>query len=338
MIPPAGALGGVSDSIIQTQEITKSFGDLVAVDHLTLEVSPGDIFGLLGQNGSGKTTLIRMLNTLLPITSGRGFVCGLDVEREAAAVRRVIGVVPQALTSDTDLTAMENMDIYARFYEVPAVQRRQRIRRLLEHVELWEFRNKLVGAYSGGMRRRLEIARGLVHRPRLMILDEPTIGLDPNSRRKVWTLLEELMDEMDLTVLMTTHYLDEAEHLCAMVAVIDKGRRMALGTPAELCKAVPAGQRILLRLDRMDKQTDAWLERVPGVDSIERVGADYELVVSEPTSVLTALVEGCRQRGTQVQNVSVRRVSLEDAFIHFVGHHLRDEVGEYKAGAGTEML
>ena len=177
MIPPAGARGGVSDSIIQTQEITKSFGDLVAVDHLTLEVSPGEIFGLLGQNGSGKTTLIRMLNTLLPITSGRGFVCGLDVEREAADVRRVIGVVPQALTSDTDLTAMENMDIYARFYEVPAAQRRQRIRRLLEHVELWEFRNKLVGAYSGGMRRRLEIARGLVHRPRLMILDEPTIGL-----------------------------------------------------------------------------------------------------------------------------------------------------------------
>ncbi len=149
MIPPSEARGGVSDSIIQTQEITKSFGDLVAVDHLTLEVSPRQIFGLLGQNGSGKTTLIRMLNTLLPITSGRGFVCGLDVERESADVRRVIGVVPQALTSDTDLTAMENMDIYARFYEVPAAQRRKRIRRLLEHVELWEFRDKLVGHTAG---------------------------------------------------------------------------------------------------------------------------------------------------------------------------------------------
>lgn len=328
----------MSDPIIQTRRITKRFSDLVAVDQLTLQVNAGEVFGLLGQNGSGKTTLIRMLNTLLPITAGEAFVCGINVEREPTEVRRQIGVVPQALTSDTDLTAIENMDIYARFCEVPAVHRKKRIRRLLEHVELWEFRDKLVGAFSGGMRRRLEIARGLVHRPKLLILDEPTIGLDPNSRRRVWTLLQELMAEMNLTILMTTHYLDEAEHLCARVGVIEKGRLMALGSPAELCRAVPAGQRINLKLDRMDSETDEWLAGLPDVESVERLGEDYELVVAEPAPVLAAVIEQCRLRDIRVLTLSTRRVTLEDAFIHHVGHHLRDEVSDYRAGIGGEIL
>ena len=320
----------MSLSIIETQEITKRFKDLIAVDHLTLRVEAGEVFGLLGQNGSGKTTLIRMLNTLWPLTSGKGFVCGHDVEREPTVVRRSIGVVSQALTSDTDLTAMENMNIYARFYEVPAAERRKRVKRLIERVGLWEFRNKLVGAFSGGMRRRLEIARGLIHHPKLLILDEPTIGLDPNSRRNVWNLLEEFKAEMDLTVLLTTHDLDEAEHLCGRVGIIDRGRLKALGSPPELCSVVPGGQRINLKLDRADSETETFLAALPGVQGVQCLAEDFELVVSEPTAALTALVEQGRRRGYRLQTVSLRNVTLEDAFIHFVGHHLPDEVAEYR--------
>jgi ABC-2 type transport system ATP-binding protein len=322
----------VATPIIETQEITKRFKDLVAVDKLTLRVEEGDFFGLLGQNGSGKTTLIRMLNTLLPISSGQGFVCGLDVRRRPTEVRRVIGVVPQALTSDTDLTAMENMDIYARFYEVPATERKTRIASLLKRVGLWEFRDKLVGTYSGGMRRRLEIARGLVHRPKLLILDEPTIGLDPSSRRNVWNLLEEFVREMNLTVLLTTHYLEEAEHLCNKVGIIDLGQLKALGTPGELRAAVPGGQRIRLRLDHVDGAVETFLSRVSGVQQVRRLGEDFELEAAEPTSALVAVVEGCRGSGYSLQSVSMRPVTLEDAFIYFVGHELRDEVGEYRSG------
>jgi ABC-2 type transport system ATP-binding protein len=332
-MPCPGFETRVSIPIIETQEITKRFKDVVAVDHLTLRVEQGEVFGLLGQNGSGKTTLIRMLNTLWPLTSGKARVCGHDVERQSTAVRRAIGVVPQALTSDIDLTAMENMDIYGRFYEVPSAERKQRIKDLIKRVGLWEFRNKLVGAFSGGMRRRLEIARGLIHRPKLLILDEPTIGLDPNSRRNVWNLLEEFKQEMDLTVLLTTHYLDEAEHLCGRVGMIDKGQLKALGSPKELCSEVPWGQRINLKLDRADGEREAFLAGIPGVEQVRCLAGDFELVVAESASALTAVVDGCRQRGYGLQTIALRNVTLEDAFIHFVGHELHDEVAEYRPGA-----
>ncbi len=318
-------------SIIETREITKAFGDLVAVDALSLTVHRGEVFGLLGQNGSGKTTLIRMLNTLLPITRGQGFVCGVDVQQQPRDVRRLIGVVPQALTSDTELTAQENMDLYARFYEVPRRERRRRIDELFDRVELSEFRHKLVGRFSGGMRRRLEIARGMIHRPRLLILDEPTIGLDPNSRRRVWTLLREFMADHDLTVLLTTHYLDEAESLCGRVGIIERGRLRALDTPERLCASLPGSQRIEVRLSGQVEPIAAALRALPQVDTIDRRdGGVLELAVREAAAVLTRIIDLCHAHGAEVQSVSMRRLSLEDAFIHYVGHELRDEAGDFR--------
>src|SRR5487761_1327887 len=196
---------------IQTENLTKRFGSFTAVEGVSFEVSRGEVFGLLGPNGAGKTTLVRMLTTLIPPTSGKATVAGDDVSRHPRRVRQKIGVIPQALTSDLDLTGWENIDIYGAFYGVPRGERHKRARRLLEMVKLSERAGDLVATYSGGMRRRLEIARGLIHSPEILFLDEPTIGLDPQSRRAVWDLLGELRRDTGLTISLTTHYMDEAE-------------------------------------------------------------------------------------------------------------------------------
>jgi len=323
---------GVSDAIIRTAGITKRFADLTAVDHLDLEVRPGEVFGLLGQNGSGKTTLIRMLNTLLPPSAGRAWVCGFDVVRQPAAVRRCIGVVPQNMTSDADLTALENMDLYARFYDVSRGERRRLIEQLLRQVQLWDFRHKYVGAFSGGMRRRLEIARGLIHRPRLLILDEPTLGLDPNSRRNVWRLVRTFLRDFDLTVLLTTHYLEEADNLCQRVALIDRGKLIALGSPAELIAGTPGGDRIHLAVAPGTAVDWSFLSAVPGVEAVEPAGATVQIRVSKATATITELLKRCEQRGVPLKHVQIGRATLEDAFIHYVGHTIHDELSGYAVG------
>lgn len=215
---------------IEINNLVKRFGSVVALNEVSFTINDGEFFGLLGPNGAGKTTLIRILTTLLRPTSGRAMIMGIDVEKDKGGIRKLIGVVPQAMTSDLDLTGWENMDIYARFYNMPLRERRNRIEYLLDMVGLWERKNDLVATYSGGMRRRLEIAKGLVHRPSILILDEPTIGLDPQSRHVVWELLTNLHKEDKLTVLLTTHYMEEAEFLCGRIAIIDYGKIVAIDT------------------------------------------------------------------------------------------------------------
>src|SRR5574337_843506 len=212
---------------IETIDLVKKYGGLTALDGVSLSIPEGDFFGLLGPNGAGKTTLIRILTTLIRPTSGTAKVAGFDAVKDKAKVRQEIGVVPQAMTSDLDLTGLEIMDIYARFYEMPKKERRERTDELLSMVGLRERAGDLVATYSGGMRRRLEIARGLVHKPRILILDEPTIGLDPQSRHVVWELLEKFRSIDKLTILLTTHYMEEAEALCDHVAIIDYGKIVA---------------------------------------------------------------------------------------------------------------
>ena len=235
---------------IQARELTKRFGDFTAVDHVSFEVRRGELFGLLGPNGAGKTTLSRMLTTLIVPTSGQGFVAGFDVARDPERVREAIGVIPQALTSDLDLTGWENVDIYGGFYNLGRRARRERAQRLTPFGRaLTERANDLVQTYSGGMRRRLEIARGLIHSPEVLFLDEPTIGLDPQSRRAVWDLLEQLRRETGLTISLTTHYMDEAETLCDRIAIVDGGKIIAIGTPAELKAMVKGSDRIELEVE-----------------------------------------------------------------------------------------
>ena len=229
---------------IEVDNLTKCFGEFCAVDHLSFTINHGEVFGLLGPNGAGKSTLIRMLTTLVPPTSGTARIHGFDVTRSANEVRQSIGVIPQAMTSDLDLSAEENMTIFAKLYGIPRERRKQTIKDLLAAVDLSQWADKPVKMFSGGMRRRLEIARGLVHEPKIFFLDEPTTGLDPVSRVAVWEMLSRLKRERDLTILVTTHYMDEADKLCDRIAIVDHGKLVALDSPLKLKASIP-GKNVL---------------------------------------------------------------------------------------------
>ena len=224
---------------IGVENVTKKFGDFTAVDKVSFSVDTGETFGLLGPNGAGKSTLIRMITTLLTISSGRIIVFGQDVTLSPNRARLEIGVIPQAMTSDTELTVQENLSIYAKLYGVRGDERRRAIKELLEIVGLTKWRDAEVHTLSGGMRRRVEVARGLVHSPKILFLDEPTTGLDPVSRVDVWEMLENIQRERQLTILLTTHYMEEADRLCDRIAIIDHGRLITLDTPRHLKASVP---------------------------------------------------------------------------------------------------
>ena len=222
------------ETILATEMLTRRYGNVTAVDALTISVRQGEVFGLLGPNGAGKTTVIKMLTTLLPPTSGSATVAGFDVIRQPARVRRVIGYVSQLLSADGALTGRENLHTFAQLYDIPRAERAPRILNALSFMDLAGVQNNLVRTYSGGMIRRLEIAQSMLHRPRVLFLDEPTIGLDPMARHAVWDRLRQLRSDYGTTILLTTHYMDEAENLCDRVAFMHAGTVTAIGTPAQL--------------------------------------------------------------------------------------------------------
>jgi ABC-2 type transport system ATP-binding protein len=226
---------------ITVQRVTKRFGTFTAVNDITFSVAPAETFGLLGPNGAGKSSLIRMITTVLPLTSGRITVCGHDVVLFPDCARLAIGVVPQALTTDTELTVEENLDIYGKLYGVARGDRRSAINELLEIVGLADRRRAQVGTLSGGLRRRVEIARGLVHCPKILFLDEPTTGLDPVSRVDVWEMLEKIQRERQVTIFLTTHYMEEADKLCDRIAIVDHGHLITLDSPQCLKSSIPGG-------------------------------------------------------------------------------------------------
>jgi len=231
----------VAKVMLATQGLTRRFGALTAVDALTLSVAGGEVFGLLGPNGAGKSTVIKMLTTLLPPTAGSAQVAGFDIVRQAAWVRRVIGYVPQLLSADGALSGYENLLVFAQLYELPRRERDQRIREALAFMNLLDAADRLVNTYSGGMIRRLEIAQATLHRPQVLFLDEPTVGLDPLARETVWDHLEQLRAQMGTTIFLTTHYMDEAERLCMRVAIMHQGNVAAIGTPAALKASIGGG-------------------------------------------------------------------------------------------------
>jgi ABC-2 type transport system ATP-binding protein len=231
------------NAAIRAVDLRKAFGTFVAVKGVSLDVEAGSSFALLGPNGAGKSTLIRMLTTLVEPTSGTATVAGYDVIKQADDVRRAIGVIPQALTSDPELTAAENLEFYAGLYSVPRAQWPELVERLLHLVNLTDWRDRMVGTFSGGMRRRLEIARSLIHRPQVLFLDEPTTGLDPASRHAMWEMIRDLQQSSGLTLFLTTHYMEEADELCDRIAICDHGSIVASGTPAKL-KAAVGGQSL----------------------------------------------------------------------------------------------
>lgn len=316
----------MSSAAIAVENIVKRYGDFEAVKGVTFEVADGEIFGLLGPNGAGKSTLIRMMTTLIPVTGGKALVAGHDVSREPDAVRRAIGVIPQALTSDLDLTVEENLSIYAKLYEVPRAQRERNITELLEAVDLLKWRKAQTKTLSGGMRRRLEIARGLVHSPRIFFLDEPTTGLDPVSRVAVWEMLENLKNTRRLTMLITTHYMDEADHLCDRIAIVDHGKLVALDTPMALKESVPGSNVVEAHFAHEPPGWKERLEQLAGVTAVESQGEGrYRLLTSNGSITTTQLVELAVSQGEVIKSLNVQTTTLDDVFVHYTGRQLRDE-------------
>ena len=323
---------------IEVDRLTKRFGDFTAVDAISFAVNQGEVFGLLGPNGAGKSTLIRMLTTLVTPTSGSARVNGFDVAREADSVRRSIGVIPQAMTSDQDLTAEENMGIFAKLYGIRAPERQRTIRELLRAVDLERWADKPVKMFSGGMRRRLEIARGLVHKPKTFFLDEPTTGLDPVSRVAVWEMLARLKRERDLTILVTTHYMDEADKLCDRIAIVDHGKLAALDSPLKLKASIPGNNILEVSVSEVPP---GWMETLKALPDVAEVkGEDHVFRISSLNGPRTtvALMEAARAAGVAVNSLSVQSTTLDDVFVHYTGHQLRDVLQEPDAASSPFIL
>ncbi|HEY9227947.1 MAG TPA: ABC transporter ATP-binding protein [Gemmatimonadaceae bacterium] len=311
---------------ILVEQVVKQYGKLTAVNDVSLTVAAGETLGLLGPNGAGKSTLIRMLTTLVPITSGRIVLHGDDVTRNPDKARLSIGFIPQAMTSDTDLSVEENLSIYAKLYGVPRDVRRRVIPELLELVNLADRRQSLVGTLSGGMRRRVEIARGLVHSPQILVLDEPTTGLDPVSRADVWEMLTRIKAERQLTILVTTHYMDEADRLCDRIAIIDRGTLVALDTPRALKAMVPGASAIEAQFSEIPLDWATQLSALDGTTSVQSLGGSAWRIVSDDAGRTTmALTQLSLGAGAVIRSLSVASTTLDDVFVHFTGHGLRDE-------------
>jgi len=313
---------------IDVRNIVKKFGDFTAVNGISFTVESGEIFGLLGPNGAGKSTLIRMLVTLLPPTSGTALVNGCDIVKQSDGVRRAIGVIPQAMTSDLELSVEENLLIFAKLYGVPRLKREQLIADLLAAVELTQWRQAQVKNLSGGMRRRVEIARGLVHEPRIFFLDEPTTGLDPVSRVAVWEMLEKIKRERDLTILITTHYMDEADKLCDRIAIVDHGDLKALDSPLRLKASIPGRNTLEVSFSPTPPGWKQVLEALPHVESVTGDDHIFRIATAHGPATTMAVMEAAARAGITVPSLSVQSTTLDDVFVHYAGRALRDALQE----------
>lgn len=309
--------------IIETFALTRRFGSTVAVDAINLAVREGEVFGLLGPNGAGKTTMLSMLCTILKPTSGTASVDGYDIVRQHAMVRRSIGIVFQDPSVDADMTARENLQMHADLYGVPVSERNDRIQSVIELVRLEDRVDTFVSTYSGGMRRRLEIARGLLHYPKVLFLDEPTIGLDPQSREHIWDYIQKLREREGMTIVLTTHYMEEADRLCDRVAIIDHGRIVALDRPSDLKKGL-GGDTITLGTDDGRVLRDLLVQN--GVsDAITVQDGEVRVTVSDANVLLPRIIEAAVGAGIRIEHVSLSHPDMNDVFIHYTGKDLRQE-------------
>jgi ABC-2 type transport system ATP-binding protein len=278
-----------------------------------------------------------MLTTLVPPTSGTARIDGFDVVREANQVRQCIGVIPQAMTSDLDLSAGENMSIFAKLYGIPREKRKRTIAELLKAVDLEQWADKPVKMFSGGMRRRLEIARGLVHEPKIFFLDEPTTGLDPVSRVSVWEMLARLKSQRDLTVLLTTHYMDEADKLCDRIAIVDHGKLVALDSPLKLKASIPGRNILEVSFSQVPENWAETLRRLPEVAEVKAQDNIFRIASQNGPRTTVALMEAARDANTTVTSLSVQSTTLDDVFMHYTGHQLRDALQSAPAYSSSFM-
>jgi len=318
-------------NIIEISGLTKRFDELTAVDNVSLSVEKGELFGLLGPNGAGKTTMINMLTTLLKPTSGTAEVAGYNIGTDSGGVRRNIGIVFQDPSLDLGLTGMENLEFHAMMYNIGSAERKERIHELLDIVGLSDKADTLVEYYSGGMKRRLEIARGLIHRPEVLFLDEPTLGLDAQTRRKIWDYIRTLNDEYSTTIILTTHYMEEADYLCERIAIIDNGNIAALDTPANL-KNCLKGENVRLGVEdgHADLITEA-LVKMPWVVDIESEDGFVSLTITDGEENIPEIFRIAHSAGAGISSVNLHKPSLEDVFIHLTGSSIREEKGDRRS-------
>jgi ABC-2 type transport system ATP-binding protein len=318
-------------AIILAEHLTKLYPPKTkAVDDVSFSVDEGEVFGFLGPNGAGKTTTIKMLTTLASITSGKASVAGFDVARDPSAVRRSIGVVPQELTADDELKGIENLILAARLHHVPRSEVLPRSKDLLKLFDLEEAAERRVRTFSGGMRRRLQMAMGLVHSPKVLFLDEPTLGLDIQTRTKVWDYIRRLNKERGLTVFMTTHYLEEADGLCDRIAIIDHGVIKVSDSPTRLKEKF--GGDVLSISVSGDEDLTEFLRGVPDVSDVAREGRTYKIKISSTERALPAIVDGLTSRGMKITDISSARPKLDDVFLEVTGRSMREDEGGGEEG------
>ncbi len=309
--------------VIQTRQLTKVYNSIKAVDDLNINVETGEIFGLLGPNGAGKTTAISMLCTILRPSSGTATVSGFDIVREANKVRKSIGIVFQEPSVDDRLTGRENLYMHANLYGVHASEQRERINHVLKLVELEDRADTLLRTYSGGMRRRLELGRGLIHYPKVLFLDEPTVGLDPQTRDHIWKYIKELKDAQDITVVLTTHYMDEADRLSDRIAIMDHGQIIVLDSPSKL-KETLEGDVIIVRANNL-KELSELIKSSLGQNQTQIIDGALEITVRNGKAVMPRIMEIATQNNIYVESLLLREPNLEDVFLHYTGKTIRHD-------------
>ena len=310
-------------NIIEAENLTKTYKKTIkAVDHISFSVEEGELFGFIGPNGAGKTTTIKMLTTLASITEGEASVVGYDVSKNPGAVRKNIGIVPQELTADDELRGEENLFLSAKLHHVPNDAARKKAKELLELLELEGAAQRQVKTYSGGMRRRLQLAMGLIHDPKILFLDEPTLGLDIQTRQNMWTYIRDLNHEKGITVFMTTHYLEEADFLCDRIAIIDNGVIKLSSSPSEL-KAKLGGTILTLRLT---DSTDAssMLSKIQDVTEVAKEEETYKIKLTRTETALPAIVEAITKKGLTISDITLAKPTLDQVFLQITGSAMRN--------------
>ncbi len=311
--------------IVNVESLTKTFdGKVMAVDGVSFEVKQGEIFGFLGPNGAGKSTTINMLTTLLPPTSGKAEVCGFDIHKHPNEVRRSVGVVPQDYTADEDMTGYENILLCGDLYGLPRSDSKPHAAELLQLVELQDAAKRKVSTFSGGMRRRLELACGLINYPKLLFLDEPTLGLDVQTRTAVWKYIRQLKQDYNMTLFMTTHYLEEADGLCDRIAIIDHGHIIKIGTPDEL-KASVGGDVIVLGVREAEPDLSSEISKIDLVKAVTKTGNDYRIKADAGEEASPEIIDLIISKGMHVMKISLTKPTLDEAYLELTGRTLREE-------------
>ena len=315
---------------IETKSLTKSFGSVIAVNDISFSVKTGEIFGFLGPNGAGKSTTMMILTTLLKPTSGQALISEFNVMENAKKVRENIGYVQQETTVDEYLTGRENLLLQARLNHIPKNQVKERIDEVLELIELSDKQNDAVVTYSGGMRKRLDIAGGLLHRPKVLFLDEPTVGLDIQTRRKIWEYIKKIHKEFDMTIFLSTHYMEEADNLCDRIGIIDGGKIQVIDSPENLKNAM-GNEVISIIMDDSDNRDSflSKLEEIESVNNINQDGTKLTLFVSNGTKVIPTIFQISSELEIKITTISLTRPTLDDVFLSYTGHEIRDDDSKF---------